>query len=275
MLDHAAAFINLESQMIEYVRIEFSPLNATLRLGFREVSEEKMGLILVVVHIWRPHPSTSQLGKGFSSDEIGDGPEPLKHTPDRTILGWVKKGASSGEERRRGPPPIDPLYRSDEVANSDEFGMVAKAVDSVVTISISHDSFGVISSSVATSLLPLDEALEAVLSQLPLISVIISVPERLMTNNWKSDVDALLDAMENAGMGPYNTRSEGLMVAAEFAEVHPVLVGKLQEIELLRQMSGSLQTGDCSFNGRVSFEMACDVIAACGIDACFCRHVGS
>ena len=224
---------------------------------------------------WRPHPSNTLLGKGFSSDEIGDGPEPEMVTPRKSIQEWLRKGRMVGEERRRGRPPLLPLYKNLETKQRDDQGMTVQAMDSSATVHISNVSIGQTFAMISTSSVSSLEAIDSALAQLPLLEIMLSIPLTPLTVSWMTQADLIIDALESQGMGPFLTRSSGLKHTLERILAYPLMGDNCFEADAIRRMlAATLGDKDAVPPAPFDAECALRIIAACGIDSCMIGYEG-
>jgi hypothetical protein len=219
--------------------------------------------------IWRPHPSCILSGKGFSSDEIGDGPEPLVRVSAKTLDNWARKVVNSGEERRRGLPPLIPLYKNCMAKGINTDGMVARGMDSLVKINISLDAVGLINTEISNACVSASDAVDAILAQLPLMAITLCLPDRQCSDCLKADVGFLLDAMEIAGMGPYNLSSDGLREALSLMQAYHDHDDGDEEVRVLTRAIEAFASGGEVGDDRLVPGQTRRIVAACGIDALF------
>ena len=218
--------------------------------------------------VWRPHPSCDLIGKGFSSDEIGDGPEPMMLAA-KTLDDWARKVVISGEERRRGLPPLIPLYKNCMTKGMDADGMLARGVDSLIAINISLEAVGLINTEISNACVSVSDAVDAILAQLPLMAITICLPDRQCSDCLKMDVGFLLDAMEIAGMGPYNLSSDGLREALSLVQAYHDHVDGDEEARVLARAIEAFASGGEVGCDRLMSGQSRRIVAACGVDALF------
>ena len=111
----------------------------------------------------------------------------------------------------------------------DADGMLARGVDSLIAINISLEAVGLINTEISNACVSVSDEVDAILAQLPLMAITICLPDRQCSDCLKTDVGFLLDAMEIAGMGPYNLSSDGLREALSLVQAYHDHVDGVEE----------------------------------------------
>jgi len=151
----------------------------------------------------------------------------------------------------------------------DADGMLARGVDSLIAINISLEAVGLINTEISNACVSVSDAVDAILAQLPLMAITICLPDRQCSDCLKTDVGFLLDAMEIAGMGPYNLSSDGLREALSLVQAYHDHVDGDEEARVLARAIEAFASGGEVGCDRLMSGQSRRIVAACGVDALF------